>query len=71
MLPKPRELFPFKYWLRSVTIPAKTGEDTDVPPNIEQGAVPARHALSMLEIPPEHVLPEPVPPRALCWVQTK
>jgi hypothetical protein len=70
-LPRP---FTSRYWLRSVTIPAKTGLDTEVPPKIEQAFVPAKQAPSMSEIPvvgESQVLPLPDPPSAASCVQVR
>src|ERR1700733_5650491 len=61
------------YWLSRVMMPAKIGVETDVPPKIEQGAVPAKQALSMSAIPvvgESQVLPVE-PPRADACVQTR
>ena len=35
------------YWFSRVTMPAKIGDETEVPPKIEQLPVPAKHPLSM------------------------
>jgi hypothetical protein len=70
MLPRPEAP---RYWLSRVTMPAKTGLDTDVPPKMEQGPVPFTQAVSILVIPaapPEQMLVLLVPPSSLCAVQT-
>ena len=50
MLPRPGEDGPFKNWFIKVTIPAKTGEETEVPPTMDSNVSTA------LEIPLTHVL---------------
>jgi hypothetical protein len=35
MLPSPGDEGPFKYWFSRATIPAKIGDDAEVPPMME------------------------------------
>lgn len=72
MLPSPP--LAARYWLSKVTMPAKTGVDTEVPPKMEHGSVPAKQALSMSVIPvvgESQVLLDPEPPSIAELVQTR
>jgi hypothetical protein len=59
ILPNPGEEGPARYWFSTVTTPANTGAETDVPPTIEEYAsaapvepeIPFAHVLAVLPFP--------------------